>query len=41
MYLQVWKPVARQTDREDIQRAIEKILALHAATRDAVEDVLA
>jgi type II secretory pathway component PulM len=40
MYLQVWKPVARRTDREDIQRAIEKIRTLHAVTRDAVEDVL-
>jgi hypothetical protein len=40
MYLQVWKSVARWTDREDIQRAIEKIRALHAATWDAVEDML-
>jgi hypothetical protein len=28
-------------DREDIQRMIEKIRALHAATRDAMQDVLA
>jgi hypothetical protein len=39
MYLQVCKLVARRSDREDIQRAIEKVRILHAATRDGVEDV--